>query len=331
MFNWNIQYYSTFYNFPCKFFILDSMHVWFIGYSYEFTGPKNIYIHRTTDGGNNWQLIHSMYSLPVSDIAFTDSLHGWMVCEYMAPDSITGYQVIHTHDGGITWTGQLDVTAIPGLENDKVRSVYFTDSLHGWIAGGLTPYTIDTSGFISRTTDGGHSWQKQIADTIPSLNCVRFIDGNTGWAVGEHGTILHTIDGGLHWSYQVSNTKQGLNYLHFTGNNHGWVCGDSSTVLHTNNGGVTGIDHWHKDNGGFRVFPNPVSDVATIELKLKQPQNITFRLIDMTGRVKMTIPYGEKQNGPLRLILNVDNQPAGMYFIEVITENGVMTKNIIIN
>jgi photosystem II stability/assembly factor-like uncharacterized protein len=97
-------------------------------------------IMRSTDRGNNWSrisvadaMIDSAY---FTGISFPDVLHGTAVG--------SGGIIIHTTDGGDTWTRQHS-----GVTGD-FNAVDFTDSLTGTIVG--------PGGLILRTMNGGYSW-----------------------------------------------------------------------------------------------------------------------------------------------------------------------------
>ena len=75
------------------------------------------------------------------------------------------------------------------------------------------------------------------------LNCVRFVNENTGYAAGAAGTIMKTTDGGLTWALQHSGTTADLNSLYFTDENTGFVVGCErfyyDYILKTTDGGAT--------------------------------------------------------------------------------------------
>jgi len=153
----------------------------------------------------------------------------------------------------------------------SLLSVYFTDSLNGFIVGGncdseilkttdggisWTKYAqhyyilnsvffpTDKIGFavgyhgtIIKTNNAGDTWEEQPSATINRLCSVHFPDENIGYVTGWDGTILKTIDGGSTWTTQTSGTSEDLFSVHFTDVEIGYALGTHGTILKTINGG----------------------------------------------------------------------------------------------
>jgi photosystem II stability/assembly factor-like uncharacterized protein len=168
----------------------------------------------------------------IRDIAFVDSLCGWLV---------TGLPggIFKTEDGGNTWFGQKT-----DAYNFSSLFVKGRDSI--WATG-------DTTIFFS--TNGGLSWQRQNNPTTFSLAEVFFVNDSEGWAVGgrvpvlgqKSNVILHTINAGLNWEISYSSDEGSLMGVHFIGS-HGWAVGNTSfdnfgvpLILHTTDFGQTWV------------------------------------------------------------------------------------------
>ena len=78
--------------------------------------------------------------------------------------------------------------------NEALTSVWFTDSLHGFVTGGA-PWE---RGELWSTADGGANWQ---LDTAVSkvLECVMFDKDGQGYACGQDGLALLRPVGQPHW------------------------------------------------------------------------------------------------------------------------------------
>ena len=209
----------------------------------------------TGDGVWKWQ-----NPLPqgnsVNGAFFSDAQNGWVV-----GDSGT---IIHTPDGGATWTGQTSSTIL------DLNAVYFADEKHGWaVGGGFTATTKypPMPPTIVATTDGGAHWHGQPLwvddDTDWDLNlilntdlyAVYFTDARHGWTVGRtytyddhkyHGLLLSTDDGGASWQScgHRQDRRHGVARRPFHGRaaRHG---GGRRQILTTADGGAT----WAKQGG----------------------------------------------------------------------------------
>jgi len=156
-------------------------------------------------------------------ICFVDRDRGWIVGD--------GGTILHTEDGGETWTPQR--SGAPSV----LRGVSFADAQHGCVVAG--------DGLILRTADGGANWTARRPGSADKLLSVTMVDSRQGWAVGWNGTVLHTADGGANWTRQVSGTSQDLYSVAFVDAQHGWAVGDAGAILHTADGGKS----WTEQSG----------------------------------------------------------------------------------
>jgi len=87
-----------------------------------------------------------------------------------------------------------------------------------------------------------------------SLNCIKFVNANTGFAVGGLGTIIKTSNAGTNWTILPSGTYENLRSIFFTDENTGYIVGDNGTILKTANGGNT----WFPQNSNTLYNLNSV-------------------------------------------------------------------------
>ena len=143
--------------------------------------------------------------------------------------------VLHTADGGKTWTIQSSSN-----ENTLV-SICFVDLQNGWAVG--------EEGTILHTADGGKTWKKQKSPVPFYLMKVYFVTPLKGWIVGEQTNILSTLDGGKTWNIQFKDEDFILKSISFCDELHGWAVGEYGFIYHTKDGGVT----WKKQAGHFDI------------------------------------------------------------------------------
>jgi len=192
-------------------------------------------ILKTGDGGNNWEEQISGTSNNLLSVYFSNLNHGW--AGGVTDDFPYFGLILRTVDGGNSWEELNSEVA-------AVQSIYFTDSLSGWLAAGN----------ILHTTDGGETWQSILEPTnYMNARSICFTDSLNGWVSGGHGVgstgyiygyIWHTNDGGNNWENQFyygehDGTK--LYSIYFVDSLNGWCTGGSwgfyGILLKTTNGG----------------------------------------------------------------------------------------------
>jgi len=210
----------------------------------------------TNDAGAHWS-VRSRTTYYFYRTVFTDTQNGWSV-PWM------GHEVLHTSDGGFTWTAQCD------HPDAEFMDVTFLDANHGWVAGNNSACT---AGLILKTEDGGATWVEQPHDSVNQLNEVCFINLQEGWA-GQVWSLLHTTDGGETWT-RLPVQFPGYAGLSFQGSNNGWTVGFND-VFRTTDGGAT----W--DPQGFNFdFDHRVRAMAS-------PNDSTVWLVGNEGEMYVT-------------------------------------------
>jgi photosystem II stability/assembly factor-like uncharacterized protein len=139
-------------------------------------------IAKSVDGGVSWDVFYQTGSYgSLNDLFFTSDSTAFLSADFFAQGNTT-YIFSKTIDEGLSWT-------YPLLNiNESLTSIFFTDSLNGYMAS--------FNGSILKTTDAGENWVTQNANVTAPLLSVFFPDSLTGYAVGFSGTIIKTTTGG---------------------------------------------------------------------------------------------------------------------------------------
>ncbi|TMB93957.1 MAG: choice-of-anchor D domain-containing protein [Chloroflexi bacterium] len=203
-----------------------------VGYVVDAGSFNRASVMKTTDGGKTWIRLPTPTNVVIDardiNIHFLDADHGFVfACLPSSSGACVTALVISTSDGGQTWK---QLSNVP--DHLGVKSMWFTDSMHGWITGGLAgpippPDYFGSSSLtgLYATTDGGLTWTKEtLPDPILATpNCiptsfntgVKFVDSLHGWMAGTsicnstiapHGVIAQgalvwtTSDGGGTWT-----------------------------------------------------------------------------------------------------------------------------------
>ena len=113
---------------------------------------------------------------------------GWVIGKTEAGS----VSILHTSNGGLKWTEQLDRSEWPGYVGLDISAV---DRLTAWAALG------SGDGVILHTTNGGSTWTAQaLPDGVDNIKNIKGLSRQEAWAVSIGGTILHTTDGGKVWN-----------------------------------------------------------------------------------------------------------------------------------
>lgn len=160
----------------------------------------------------------------VTAVDFVDPSDGWVAVDFASGD----FAVLHTGDGGLSWTRQLS-----GAADGHPKFMRFFDSAVGVFA--LT----GTVPVLHRTADGGRTWTSlagpKVAGTVLSWS---FVDSDEGWLLVRGAsraqplltTLFHTGDGGFSWAdlgHPVAAPDEAfqVNFSYFT---TGWLSTASS-------------------------------------------------------------------------------------------------------
>jgi photosystem II stability/assembly factor-like uncharacterized protein len=153
-------------------------------------GDDGVIIH-TSDGGNTFIIQENPVNYYINDIFFLNKRLGWVVSNEFLPGGST---IITTTNGGTNWIAERfpDTTIL-------FRTVYFLDSLNGYLAG--------YGGAICKTTNGGMNWISAEVDTSEfsgmPINRIAFINNEIGFACGGFidvaGVIWRTTNSGYRW------------------------------------------------------------------------------------------------------------------------------------
>jgi photosystem II stability/assembly factor-like uncharacterized protein len=173
---------------------VDTSIAYIIGFN--ATSGKG-FIQKTTDSGQNWNLLDSNFTGEAHAIAFLDEDTGY----------IAGTRVYKTTDAGQTW----EQTSAPVIPHFYYTDVEIADN-------GRTVWVTGPGDDLTYSLDYGVTWTHQ---TVGSgrLDDVLFVDSNTAFIAGNSGVIKKTTNGGATWLTMNIGTSNDLWSLSWTGSN----------------------------------------------------------------------------------------------------------------
>jgi len=241
----------------------------------DFLGPDTAFlvtsggtIARTFDAGVTWQARVLEADIPLEDIEFADSNHGF-VCGRNG-------RFFMSNDGGLTWQNYS-----LGDTTDWLLSIEMIDARTGVMVGMKRKEFNLPEGYTLRTTNGGRSWDEQKSrgagygelfnldnrilyfpsygrlqgsldqgktwsDTkidLPKPGREVAIMDRTGLLVGNLGLCAYSTDAGLTWTEVTLDTQAHLTSVLLLTPQVGCIAGHEGVIMFTRDGGKT----WERD------------------------------------------------------------------------------------
>jgi len=178
-----------------------------------------------------WEAVNYGEDLTLTDVFFVTAEVGWV--------SGAGGTILHTKDGGASWTAQLG--GDPQSREGPIDHLQFVDGTHGWAVQTVGAYTYQ----MLQTSDGEH-WEK-IGVPRGGLTNFAFTSNTNGSALTPGGVtssnaFLQTQDGGRTWKevprpatrMVIDGLTRNVNYnvldFHFASPAVGYVVGGNRDI-----------------------------------------------------------------------------------------------------
>lgn len=79
----------------------------------------------------------------------------------------------------------------------------------------------------------------------------------------------------------------------------------------------------------IKVYPNPAKQLLNVELNMKQPENVTISLVNLSGQIVMTKEI--RNTAVIKEHINVSDFASGMYFLQVSNSQGTQAQKVLID
>jgi hypothetical protein len=79
------------------------------------------------------------------------------------------------------------------------------------------------------------------------------------------------------------------------------------------------------DAAKWKIFPNPVKDIATIQVSLDAAARVSAQIISQDGKVLVTVDKGILQQGLQQFYINTQNIAKGTYVLRIKADNKTYT------
>ncbi len=208
------------------------------------------------DSGLKWTSLNFDTSLWLYDVAFMDSLTGFLVGGNLhSRITFTGV-AYKTSDGGHTWDsiplGGVQFSALDIAPDGVVtikgqNKIYIShdngirwdtvtappgESPNAVCIRGKAGLMVGMGGYAASSADGGKTWKtlNVLADNMHLFDLL-MLDEKKAYAVGSEGLVLFTDDCGKNWIPEASGTPQQLTDIKLFGNRI-YACGQGGALIY---------------------------------------------------------------------------------------------------
>lgn len=210
-----------------------------------------------------------------------------------------------------------------------------------WSPGGQTTQTIvvTAAGTYNVTTTNADPCDGvgTSSNTVVTVNPVPTAAGALGSLAGTVATFTNTSTGATSysWNFGDLSSSSATSPVHAYATNGNYTvtliasngsCSDTITFNLLVNVGVEEI----QTIAGVNLYPNPVSQEATIDVNLNEATNVSVFVYDITGKVVATVYNGQMDAGMTTLKVDASNLEAGIYFTAIVSDNAKKTLKMVV-
>lgn len=301
----------------------------------------NIFAY-TSDGGENWTVDSTSNRLSITE-------HNSYLARDMKGDTVwfgtTLGGIFRSTNKGRNWT--IFSSGIPPYW--YIWEMSFKDAKNGMLIGTKRSSPEDFLG-LAKTSDGGETWQLiptipndfigsygNVIASVPNGNTNTYVLGIDGFRNSTIAKSFITLDGGNTWSpFQKNINGISNGGVQFISSTEGWL---SNALI--SSAYPTAMFKWDAsnfftpttelalDNAPLSISPNPTTGNFAIDWKnIKDLVPQYIRVVDITGKVVFEKTDLDKtaqvQKIDLKSVAN------GLYFIQMDTDAGVLTRKVVI-
>ncbi len=187
----------------------------------------------------------------------------------------------------------------------------------------------DAAGYLVRPI---HFQIDTIIGHAVTLSWVDISDNESGFLIerleGEAWNELTTTSSGVTSYTDNSITVNGTYYYRIRAINDSLESYYSDSITAEL---AVGLEHRLPDQMTLHIFPNPVTDRATLNYALRQPSEVMLSVADLTGREVMTLEKSTKAAGTYTLSVGTEMLEPGAYLVMFRANRTLLTKKILIS
>ncbi len=216
-----------------------------------------------------------------------------------------------------------------------------TSDSYLWSPGGATTQsiTVTAAGTYNVTTTNAVtcSGVGTSSNSVVTVSPVPTAAGAVASTTGYNVTFTNTSTGAssYSWNFGDLSSSSATAPVHAYAANGSYVvtliasngtCSDTTTINVTMSVGIQEI----LTLAGVNLYPNPVNEVATIEVNLNEATNIVVTIYDITGKAVANVFEGTMSAGVTALNVNTSELTEGIYFTTIASKNANKTLKMVV-
>ncbi|GJQ62745.1 MAG: hypothetical protein SCALA702_17980 [Melioribacteraceae bacterium] len=296
------------------------------GYSMSFPTSKvgylttnDLYIFKTTDGGNFWSKEKTYAGLShVWDSHFHSPTKGW-IC---GGRTNTPGVVLQTTDGS-------NYNMLYSMGNQEFKTIKSLDLTTAW-AMGKENFSIS---FVIKTEDAGESWEEVFRQY--GLADFHLFNKNHVAIISEYGDYYETFDGGQNWDSTTIPMKDPRKIFGFN-DDQIWIADVSGGIISTISEPIpVGVEDSENVDQEFSFslgdnYPNPFNPTTTITFSIPEVQKVSLKVYNILGKELVILIDETLSAGEHNIKFNGTNLSSGIYFYQLVTPENSITKKMIL-
>ncbi len=305
------------------------------GGSTTFCTGGSVVLTSSYTGGNVWSTTATTDAITVNSTgSYTVTQTDVNGCS--STSAATNVSVSSAPTPTVAITGSTSLCA-----GQSVTLMASTSDTYLWSPGGQTTQSIvvTAAGTYNVTTTNADPCDGVgvSSNTVVTVSPVPTAAGALGSLAGTVATFANTSTGATSYSWDFGDlsSSSAMAPVHAYATNGNYVitliasngtCSDTITFNLLVNVGIAEI----QTLAGANLYPNPVSQVATIDVNLNEATNVSVFVYDITGKVVANVFDGQMNAGMTSLKVDVSNLEAGIYFTAIVSNNAKKTLKMVV-
>lgn len=225
----------------------------------------------------------------------------------------TGQNIKTSDDYGYSWNTAGNYTSNLGT----LSFGYYIDANNVFVCNKLEIFKYEWTGST-------YAWVAKYTSTTFYINALIFRNQQKGYFCTSTGKIYYTGTSGQNWTLQETYITTPLKDIFFFNDTIGYSVGNSGVILKYENSPTTNVLSYKNDDSGIIIYPQPSLIGNEIRLRAKKPIEY-IKLYDIYGK-KVNFETVKYDN---ETIIKINHK--GIYIIELLIDNNVIKRKLIIN